>query len=331
MSEQVKIERTIHLDIVCGLLVLWMIFGDHLRYMSGIQTFPGYDILRRLFFFFMAWFFFKSGMFYCDKRTVKEVIRHDWQKLGQTYLIGCSLAIILQLVYQLLLGHLDIKTFIIRNLIDVFNHGGASWNIALWFLMSLYVVKVLFSWMISKIPAIWIAIVTVLICWWFNKMGVFRPACIGNIPLGLFFYSCGYMMKDWQYQRLPFVSALIVGGCIFSLNAVNSFGFRINRVSSDDVYFVVIVACICNILIFNNIFKKITPPILEFIGKNSMTFYVLHFPLGMLFSSIGIDLLCWTGMRLYVFTCITTIGGLILLYFLIERTNNKYLKMIIGK
>lgn len=260
MSEQVKNKRTIHLDIVCGLLVLWMIFGDHLRYMSDVQSFPGYDILKKVFFFFMSWFFFKSGMFYSKKRTVKDVIRHDWQKLGQTYLIGCGLAIILQLVYQTMSGLFDAKTFFIRNLIDVFNHGGASWNIALWFLISLYVVKILFRWAIDKVPAIIIAVVSVLISWMLYKMGWFRPACIGNVPLGLFFYSCGYLMKDLQYQRLTIIIASIVGGGIFVLSAVKSFNFRINMVGSEDVYFVVIIACICNILIFNNIFKIITPP-----------------------------------------------------------------------
>lgn len=260
MLEQVKSERNIHLDIVCGLLVLWMIFGDHLRYMSGIQSFPGYDILRRFFFFFMSWFFFKSGMFYSAKRDVKEIFRHDWKKLGQTYLVGCSLAIMLQFFYQVTLGHFDVKTFFVRNLIDVFNHGGASWNIALWFLISLLVVKILFRWAIDKVPAIVIAIVTVLISWGLYKMGWFRPACIGNIPLGLFFYSCGYLMKDWQYQRLPIIIASIVAGSIIALNAVNSFNFRINMVGSKDVYFIIIIACICNILIINNIFEKITPP-----------------------------------------------------------------------
>lgn len=51
----------------------------------------------------------------------------------------------------------------------------------------------------------------------------------------------------------------------------------------------------------------------------------------MLFSRIGIDYFHLDSMKLYLFTCIATTIMLAVLYFTIERSSNKFIKMIIGQ
>jgi len=253
-------KRYSNLDVVAGLLVIWMIYFDHLRYMAGVQSFWGFDFLKRIFFFFMAWFFFKSGMFFKDHRTVKEVAKHDFRKFVVPYLIGCCLAMFLQLIYLIVTGQFDFKPFIVRNIINTLNHGGASWNIALWFLVSLYSVKIIFRWAISYIHPIIIAFIAVLISFILYHFGIFRPSFIGNIPLGLFFYSIGFLLRDLQYNRIMIASAIIMSLLLFLSNTVTSLNFRLNKVGSGDDYLIVMLACISNILVFNNLTKIITPP-----------------------------------------------------------------------
>ena len=139
-------RRVSHLDVVTGLLIIWMIFFEHLRYMCGVQSFFCYVTLRKIFFLFMAWFYFKSGMFFNEHRTAIEVLKHDWSKVVVPYIIGCAIAVVVQFLYLIFAYQFELKPFLIRNIIDTLNHGGASWNIALWFLLSLYAVKIIFRW-----------------------------------------------------------------------------------------------------------------------------------------------------------------------------------------
>lgn len=67
-----KRNREVYLDVVCGIMIIWMILG-HLIASCGLRDTVLYTIGNRLFPFFMPWFFFKSGMFY-KKRPFKQVI-----------------------------------------------------------------------------------------------------------------------------------------------------------------------------------------------------------------------------------------------------------------
>lgn len=62
-----------------------------------------------------------------------------------------------------------------------------------------------------------------------------------------------------------------------------------------------------------------------------MIFYVIHYPLGMLFSSIGADLMRLEDIKLFLFTCFTTSIMLAILYIFIDKSNNKLVKIIIGQ
>lgn len=173
-----------------------------------------------------------------------------------------------------------------------------------------------------------IAFISLVICYTLFKLKLFRPALLGNIPLGLLFYSLGYVFREKQYDKRVFIGALGLTVIFFILNAVTSFAFRLNRVGENDFYFVVIIASVCSIFVFNNLFIKISP-LLAFVGKKSMIFYVIHYPLGMLFSSIGADLMRLEDIKLFLFTCFTTSIMLAILYIFIDKSDNKLVKIII--
>lgn len=253
-------NRYQHLDVITGLLIIWMIYGDHLRYFSGVQNFVSYNELHKVFYFFMAWFFFKSGMFFSEKRTVTEVAKHDWKKFVVPYLVGCVVAMIVQAVYLLSTGQMVVKAFAVRNVIDALNHGGVSWNIALWFLLSLYIVKIVYRWAVGFAHPLGIAVVSLAVSYTLYYFGIFRPALIGNVPLGLFFYSVGYMLREEQYKKQVFVIALAATAMFFATNMVHTFAFRLNRVGANDIYMIVILASVCSILTFNNLFLRFAPP-----------------------------------------------------------------------
>lgn len=63
-------ERLEHIDVAAGIMILWMMLG-HVGGASELGFINPHwmKYLERLFFFFMPWFFYKSGMFFAQKPT----------------------------------------------------------------------------------------------------------------------------------------------------------------------------------------------------------------------------------------------------------------------
>lgn len=58
-------ERKEYIDVVAGIMILWMMFG-HLLQVSGFQLdYPN------ILFFFMPWFYYKAGAL-SKERTMRE-------------------------------------------------------------------------------------------------------------------------------------------------------------------------------------------------------------------------------------------------------------------
>ena len=325
-------KRINHLDLVAGLLILWMIYFDHLRSFCGVSYFIGYDALKRLFYFFMAWFYFKSGMFYDEKRNARDVAMRDFHRFVVPFLIGCLIAMAIQALYLSLTGQFNVEYYITRNIIDIFNHGGASWNVALWFLISLYVVKLLYRFLSKYICNVLIALLSVTFSYLLYRMQIYRPAAIGNIPLGLFFYSFGVALRSLQYNSTVFAWTFLSTVLIYVLGEIHYFSFRLNMVSENDMYFLVIYSCLCSIIVFDFLARKIAPPTwLLYIGRNSMAFYVLHYPIGCLVCESGKLFMGLQSLELYIYVAVLTTIILLLSVMVIERNNYKYLNLIVGK
>src|SRR5574344_312877 len=70
-----KIEDPNHLrnqglDTIAGLLIIYMIFG-HCSQLADCRENIIYVYANRLFYFFMAWFFYKSGMFHNNAKSIE--------------------------------------------------------------------------------------------------------------------------------------------------------------------------------------------------------------------------------------------------------------------
>ena len=89
-----NLERDYSLDAACGLMIIYMIYG-HICAWSGVQQI---ELFPRLLFFFMPWFFFKSGMFFREKPFKKEFV-NGVKKLIVPYIV---FSIIGQLVFYLM-------------------------------------------------------------------------------------------------------------------------------------------------------------------------------------------------------------------------------------
>lgn len=254
-----------HIVYAHGLMILHMMFFHFcVSTIYGSQLY--YTILHPLS-FFMAWFFFKSGMFY-KEREIKDVLKTNFIKLIVPAIVFSALGFFCYLFFE----QPGFRFSYELGFLYVF--GSLRGNVPIWFLFSLFAVQMLFSIMRKCKINIYCIALLALGLYIFNKHIGLRPYWTYNIPLGLMFFTLGQVFKDIQYYRIPIIICIIVFcGLFFFHTDIN---FR------DGVFSPAIVAlpwtlagCILTNVLFKS-FPSICIAPLRFFGEHAMEFYCTH-------------------------------------------------------
>lgn len=134
-------ERLFYLDSVGAILLIHMIIG-HCCQWSG--TYSIYSTYTYWLSFFMPWFFFKAGMFF-KSRPMKEEIQKSFRRLMIPYIDFSIIGTVL-LWGKLLVSNEFSYRSILSSIKSLLVAGAVPGNLALWFLLSLFIVRILFSW-----------------------------------------------------------------------------------------------------------------------------------------------------------------------------------------
>ena len=267
------------------MLILDMVFIVHVCPNCNIHNNYTYYIWL-LFCYFMPWFFFKSGMFY-KPNTIP--LSNGIRKQIIPYVLFSLFGLILHLAFELYVKVTPLSEILLNIKEDVIYRGGIDWNLALWFLISLFAVKIITPILNKMLPISLILIISILISWGANYYELIYPVWIGNIALGIMFYTMGYILRAIQFKKIVFFISLtlFLGG--FFLPLVTKFDFRCNQIGVTDIYPIVLLYCTSGIITINNIsLKLINKPItiITQIGRNSIILYVIHFPIIMLCTNV---------------------------------------------
>lgn len=289
-------QRQIYLDNVCGLLIIHMIFICHQPLFCN-YTDSAIEFILKLLSFFMAWFFFKAGMVY-KERSVKEVVRSSFKRLLVPYMIFSVFGFLIMALQKLLQGFNPVSLeFLSEEFWWLVNKETFFPTQACWFLLSLFVVRVAYSFLQSiKFPPYTIIVaISLMIAWLVYELSVKNdmyyplnignstykmhiPFYIGNMFHGLAFYTFGAWLKENQFNRKLFLLAL----CFFILKFFYFafMDFRGND-SEDSNYFLCIIYELAGCIVVNNVFRNIANKkimLLSRIGQNSMIYYLVHYP-----------------------------------------------------
>lgn len=271
-----------YLDNLTGLLIIQMIFLCHVRIIAvGV---PDDSILYHLQYFlvfFMPWFFYKSGMFY-SHRDVKDALIKDTKKLLIPFVIYVIYAYAIQVLC--IVGRhepLTANKLLMEQLQNLISYASVPWNQPLWFLVSLFLVRILYNVAEPLINKYVIILSSLLVAFLCRDINIYANFWIGTTFQCLFFYGLGHVLKESQYKKSFFLSAILIYTLCYCFSWIHEWDARINNVAEDDYYLLTIVVIVAGIIVFNNIFKRFLNyniPILNFIGKKSMLLFGTHFP-----------------------------------------------------
>lgn len=169
------------------------------------------------------------------------------------------------------------EQYFINSLRQILHEGAVAGNAPLWFLFTLFCVRIIFYLVhklkqYSVIPICFFGILAYILNFWHIKDYYW----ISNICSGMFFFGCGYILKNVQYNKYLFIISVItyIGIIIYIPTFVD---FRSNTFTKGN-YIAWILSSLAGIITFNNIFKYIPVrfKLLNNIGKDSMSYYVTH-------------------------------------------------------
>ena len=273
--------RNESLDFISGMLILHMIYL-HILQFSGIDRTGNVYSMTRYLFFFMPWFFFKSGMYYKDY-DVKNLFVKDCLKLLKPFLLFTLLGIFVDAFIRILTGDFSLRWLLLSNPSSLVTVGSVYGNAALWFLVDLFLVKQLYNaamhtCKIRNIVSVMFVIVSPIIAFLFNKYNQTAPFNIGGVVIGLFFYALGDRLRQIQFSNTLFGIALVLYLVFasFGMSRISIF----KNVLQDGHYFLFFVNALAGIILINNIIVKtgVTSKALSYVGRHSMIFYVSHWP-----------------------------------------------------
>ena len=269
-------KRDRSIDSVAGLLVLQMIIY-HL-FQHAALTNSLLNLITYPLYFFMPWFFFKAGLYY-KPLSVKKSIRDASKKLLCPFVVFSLVGQIVYGIHVYLNGDSKFAIFsdyLIIPMKEILWEGSCFGNSALWFLVSLFVVKLIYNIFSGmRIKDVYIIVSLGCIAFLMNMYSINKPLYMANICSGMAFYSIGHLFKECQYNNILFVVS-IFGYMLAIWCGWNYIDMRTN-VALRGYYLLWIPTALAGIILINNIFKRIGGnAFLAYVGRNAISFYVMH-------------------------------------------------------
>lgn len=279
--------RERYIDTVAGIMILVMVLG-HYTTLSGSTI----DLHLEYLGFFMPWFFYKSGLFFKEKR-IKDSLIADAKKLLWPFITFTFLGWILNCVHLYLRNDYNIVHYILTPPKELLLGATTAGNEPLWFLVTLFIVKNICNVAsVYKIPSNFVLLISFLlsVSLFYSKLNM--PDYIANSCTGLYFYVIGREMKVLNNAGGLISNGIVILAyvCIlfFAMPLVD---MRVNSlVQGNYLLWFVYAPCACYAI--NLLVKHIhySFPILSWIGKNSMVLYVTHWLIFLIISIILLGL-----------------------------------------
>ena len=271
-------ERLIYLDIAAGIMTIWVMVFHAIYPMYGTEELK----VVPWFYYFMPWFFYKAGMMFRPKE-MRDEVRNGWKKLIVTFIIWSFIGWLAHIGWHWFAGDLTPRVVFYSPLRSLVFAAAVPINGAVWFLPILFLVRVIGNWLLNKNIRSELIILGSAICVLAIKLlhWRFMSVYISGTFWGLFFFSCGYLLKGRETNKwIASVAAVFFIASLFTdIPSVYS------KSGTPLIQALWYPACVAGCVTFNNvcrilgaIVEKINfqRGVLQYIGKNALNFYVPH-------------------------------------------------------
>ena len=278
-------ERIAYIDMAAGIMILWMMLGHVSACGPNSSTPIFFYQLRRVFFFFMPWFFYKSGMFFSSV-PVSKMANGGGRKLLKPFAIWSAIGFVVYAIIQLILGEAPIfKLLVLRPLKAAVFQNLIVCNEPLWFLLTLFCVINIANIALKKVHPLVISMLG--ICMGYGLFLInydYMPDIIANTATGLCFFSLGYWMQGKENNKWIVLISLV--GYMIALLFMHSpfVDMRVNECWFNRAYLNYLLwfpFSYFGIIVLNNtcmfLQRYYSFPIINFVGKYAMKFYVTHY------------------------------------------------------
>lgn len=208
MKKEFVKDRNRSYDFVAGLLIIYMVFCHIMQWSKLVDT-NVYVLLQRVLFFFMPWFFFKSGIYAHHDVDIKRYFSKNFKQLILPAIYFSLLGLPCVWITLRLNGDDNIIHYTL-SLVKQFLQGSIPGNLPLWFLITLFEVKlsyVILRKFISCEAILILAIVSVLLLTHFD---LHRPISLFAVFTAMIFYSAGNILASKENDFRCFVPCAIL-------------------------------------------------------------------------------------------------------------------------
>lgn len=278
-------KRNDFFDFITGLFIIQIV----VMHVFQSTHFYGNDVVQKIeywSFFCMPWFYFKSG-YYSKKIEIpfKTYLNERIKRLFIPYVswlfIGWICCFPAELAREHPLWHILLYPFY-----SFLRQGGGGFgNAPIWFLLSLFYVSLLY-YLIEHAKIRWIVILFPLAGAILSFYKISLPLGLSNLFITAFFYYVGKYSRNLLQSRNLKVRFLMTGICFILFLFINTFWHSkvhlVNNMLANGSYLIFIFAS--SIILFGiaacaSIKTSLTIPGINYVGKHSMTFFVLHWPI----------------------------------------------------
>lgn len=279
INESPIANRLNYLDSAAGVCIIWVIFLCHTAETCGWKN-PVEHWLLNAFSFAMSWFFFKAGMMFREK-PFRELLRSSAKRLLVPFVIWSVIGWIVNLMGKIMTSDFSIIDHLAYTLKTFISMGAVSGNTALWFLLTLFLVRLAYNRLhaisIAPLP---IAVASLALAYTIYHFGFSLSYFPGNFCNGLFFYTAGVMMKEKQFHNSLIALSVVVVLVQLLVFHPGYMNFFTNNIVDSNSYLLMELYCLAAIVLMNNIFRSFIPkkmPLLTHVGRMSMVYYVEHY------------------------------------------------------
>lgn len=251
-------HRDAYLDTLCGMLVVHMILW-HIVQHCHMQETLWWQWEGRVLFFFMPWFFFKSGMFFHPMADSREFMRRTARRLLAPFVAWSLIAIPIGLVAVVVSDRAAMWQWYAGPLLkQPLLLGAVGYNGSLWFLTALFLVRLLANYVANfgknGLATATVLCVVVAVAFQWSPL---RWPLLEHTLTGLFFFIAGYALRRLQYRRAVAMTAAVLTALI-AVCAFTAVDMNTNRLLLGNHYALYFPFALAAIVTANTL--RTTPP-----------------------------------------------------------------------